>query len=352
MKNKLLSGILAIIFVLTCCISAFSEANTDISRLGDVNNDGKITASDARLLLRTAARLDAETEDILTYGDIDSNGKITASDARTVLRIAAKLENVNCIVNGHDYETISEERVTTDSFCGIKIVKKCKNCDNIITDYVSADETPQTDEQWLDFFNYAVNKLKSEVPEMTKSKQTKTADIQLSNPLGNAYISAIKNIYRSDEVVEILIANGDKDSAQANISPDGASYVSTLTMADIKSINHTVDGNGNFVIKIAMNDTSNPDKQSSYAKVFRFILVDDVMHTYAPDIGATVDRSNVELKYTNCYATATITPDGKVVSYETMVNTNIFLRDAQIKIITTDIDVSLSIVTKYYNIKW
>ena len=214
------------------------------------------------------------------------------------------------------------------------------------------DSAPQTDEQWLSFFNDAVNKLKTEAPAMTKSKQTKTADIKLSNPLGDAYVSAAKDKYLSDEVVETPIAKGDKASAQANISPDGASYVSTLTMADIKSITHTVDGNGNYVIKIAMNDTSNPDKQSSYAKVFQFMLVDDVMNTYAPDMGATVDRSNVELKYTNCYATATITPDGKVVSYETMVNANMILRDAKVKVINTDLDATLYSLTKYYNIKW
>ena len=211
---------------------------------------------------------------------------------------------------------------------------------------------PQTDEQWLSFFNDAVNKLKTEAPGMTKSKQTKTADIKLSNPLGDAYVGAAKDKYLSDEVVETPIAKGDLASAKANISPDGASYVSTLTMADIKSITHTTDANGNYVIKIAMNDVSNPDLQSSYGKIFQFMLVDDVMNTYAPDMGATVDRSNVELKYSNCSATATITPDGKVVSYETMVNANMILREAKVKIINTDLDATLYSVTKYYNINW
>ncbi len=214
------------------------------------------------------------------------------------------------------------------------------------------NNAPQTDEQWLTFFNDAVNKLKTEAPAMTKSKQTKTADIQLSNPLGDAYVSAAKDKYLSDEVVETPIAKGDKASAQANVSPDGASYVSTLTLADIKSISGKTDGNGNYVINIAMNDVSNPDKQSSYGKIFQFMLVDDVMNTYAPDMGATVDRSNVELKYSGCSATATITPDGKVVSYETTVNANMILRNAKVKIINTDLDATLYSITKYYNITW
>lgn len=214
------------------------------------------------------------------------------------------------------------------------------------------DGAPQTDAEWLTFFNNAVNKLKTDAPAMTKSKQTKTADIKLSNPLGDAYVSAAKDKYLSDEIVETPIAKGDKSSAQANISPDGAAYVSMLTMADIKSITHTTDANGNYVINIAMNDVSNPDKQSSYGKIFQFMLVDDVMNTYAPDMGATVDRKNVELKYSGCSATATITPDGKVVSYETTVNANMILREAKVKIINTDLDATLYSITKYYNIAW
>ncbi|MBR5234513.1 MAG: hypothetical protein IKW03_09910 [Clostridia bacterium] len=211
---------------------------------------------------------------------------------------------------------------------------------------------PQTDEQWLTFFNDAVNKLKSEAPAMTKSKQTKTADIQLSNPLGDAYVSAAKDKYLSDEVVKTPIAKGDKAAAQANISPDGASFVSMLTLADIKSISGSTDANGNYLIKIEMNDVSNPDKQSSYGKIFQFMLVDDVMNTYAPDMGATVDRSNVELKYSKCSATATISPDGKVISYETTVNANMILRNAKVKIINTDLDATLYSITKYYDINW
>lgn len=211
---------------------------------------------------------------------------------------------------------------------------------------------PSSDSEWLAFFNTAVNKLKSEAPAMTKAKQTKTADIQLSNPLGNAYVSSAKDKYLSDEVVETPIAKGDTAAAKANVSPDGASYVSNLTMADVKSVSGSVDANGNYVIKIAMNDITNPELSGSYGKIFEFMTVDDVMDTYAPNMGATVDRSNVELRFSNCSATATVTPDGKVVSYQTTVNANMILKDAKISVITTDLDATLFSETKYNNITW
>ncbi|MBR5942380.1 MAG: hypothetical protein IKZ81_03460, partial [Clostridia bacterium] len=57
----------------------------------DMNNDGKITVSDALMALRIAARLvDADTLDIAA-GDSDNDGVITVSDALNILRAAVGL---------------------------------------------------------------------------------------------------------------------------------------------------------------------------------------------------------------------------------------------------------------------
>lgn len=211
---------------------------------------------------------------------------------------------------------------------------------------------PQSDAEWLAFFNTAVNKLKTDGPSMTKSKRTQTADIKLSNGLAQAYVSAAKDKYLSDETVKTPVSKGDVSTAKTVISPDGADFVSTLAMSDIKAISHSTDANGNYVIKIDMPDATNPDKSSAYAKIFQFMLVDDVMDTYAPNMGATVDRSNVFLNYTGCYAQATISPDGKVVNYYTKVNANMVLKDAKVKVVNTDLDVVLYSDTEYTDIKW
>lgn len=59
---------------------------------GDVDLDGKITATDARILLRIAAKLQTATPAHILLGDLDGNGKVDSADARQVLRIAARLE--------------------------------------------------------------------------------------------------------------------------------------------------------------------------------------------------------------------------------------------------------------------
>ena len=57
-----------------------------------MNGDGRINTRDARLTLRSAAKLETLTAAQRTSADADENGKITSSDARKILRAAAKLE--------------------------------------------------------------------------------------------------------------------------------------------------------------------------------------------------------------------------------------------------------------------
>ena len=72
--------------------------------LGDVNNDGKITAADARIILRVSAKLDKLDNEKLAVADMNVDGKITAADARTVLRMSAKLDMLQ--------EVTTEEKTT------------------------------------------------------------------------------------------------------------------------------------------------------------------------------------------------------------------------------------------------
>ncbi len=60
--------------------------------LGDADNNRYISASDARFVLRVAAKLETIDDD-LTFKrcDVDKDGKITAADARLILRASAQL---------------------------------------------------------------------------------------------------------------------------------------------------------------------------------------------------------------------------------------------------------------------
>ena len=58
---------------------------------GDADGDGKLTAEDARRILRATVGLDPLTEQISLYCDLDSDGKITSADARLALRYSVGL---------------------------------------------------------------------------------------------------------------------------------------------------------------------------------------------------------------------------------------------------------------------
>ncbi len=62
--------------------------------LGDLDFDGKVTASDARLALRGAVGLETFDATLTRIGDVDFDKKITASDARLILRAAVGLETL------------------------------------------------------------------------------------------------------------------------------------------------------------------------------------------------------------------------------------------------------------------
>ncbi len=62
---------------------------------GDTDRNGKISSSDARTVLRYAAKLDKFNEVSALAADVNADGKINSSDARIILRSAAKLDKID-----------------------------------------------------------------------------------------------------------------------------------------------------------------------------------------------------------------------------------------------------------------
>lgn len=100
---KRLISVILVLLMLLIPLGASAEVQEDdptLIKMGDVNKDKKITAMDARLILRYSAKIDKA--ELSTYSaDADSNGKITASDARIVLRVAAGLTQLTCGFDGN-----------------------------------------------------------------------------------------------------------------------------------------------------------------------------------------------------------------------------------------------------------
>ncbi|MBR5428707.1 MAG: dockerin type I repeat-containing protein [Clostridia bacterium] len=87
---KTISSLLAALFsALLFCPTAFAA-------VGDINGDGKLQASDARLTLRYSARLEAFSESQIKRSDVNYDGKINSADARLMLKASSHAISLEC----------------------------------------------------------------------------------------------------------------------------------------------------------------------------------------------------------------------------------------------------------------
>lgn len=63
-------------------------------KLGDIDKDGKITATDARATLRCSVALDKLSAEQKAAADVNLDGTVTAADARIILRASVSLEEI------------------------------------------------------------------------------------------------------------------------------------------------------------------------------------------------------------------------------------------------------------------
>ncbi len=151
--RKTLKALLISLFVVLC-VSVFTFAAA-ANMIGDVDNDGKVTANDARAALRAAVNLEPLTPGTpaFTAADVDFDKKITASDARAILRAAVKLEELKDPSGDHTHvwETYTNKDGVTFNWksgganSGFHS-RKCTICNEIeIGDCTYGDKIPQSE---------------------------------------------------------------------------------------------------------------------------------------------------------------------------------------------------------------
>lgn len=89
-NKKINEAVIDVVDDLLTALFEYAPAYT----LGDVDDNGTITAADARLALRASVELEKLTETQTLAADADKNGTITAADARLILRASVGLETL------------------------------------------------------------------------------------------------------------------------------------------------------------------------------------------------------------------------------------------------------------------
>ena len=321
MTKKILSLLLAVAMLFTCAYSAFAldvaeDAVADDAtynyKPADVDNDGDVTASDARSILRLSVGL-MNWNQIAMYcknaahynyrhaADVDYDGEITAADARIALRVSVELEKVA-------YE------------------------DNIVL---------TTKEQILDFYDRAINAVlvdgaagftKTAWQNMTNSDCTlfPVADesIEFSTCICGEHTTTIDTmeIYDDNEklvdYINGFLVNEDeaKGIAYGSGTPLSKLAFPASTIEDytrVASAACTVNKSGNLIITIVMDDvnTTVATKVPTYldrfaAQQFNFADFDALLFN-CPLIEATEGES---VNNENFTIVAELTSKGEFVS--------------------------------------
>lgn len=88
---KTTTRFIAIVITLIVAFSCFATASASTfseRRYGDVNDDGKVTTTDAHRVLRYCAGLEGE-EFASFYADVNASKTVTTADVRLILMVAA-----------------------------------------------------------------------------------------------------------------------------------------------------------------------------------------------------------------------------------------------------------------------
>lgn len=83
--KKIISLVLVAVMVFSLSVVAFA------AKLGDVNEDGSVTAADALYVLQAAAGIKTLTAAQQKKADYNKDGKVSAIDARKILQVVAGL---------------------------------------------------------------------------------------------------------------------------------------------------------------------------------------------------------------------------------------------------------------------
>lgn len=99
---------------------------------GDVNGDGFVNASDARIAMRAAAKIELLNDFLLfAAADTDCSGKITAKDARKILRVSADVDTFDdfekCFRDKAE-ETTETDKSTVGAVLKDEYIKSAEDC--------------------------------------------------------------------------------------------------------------------------------------------------------------------------------------------------------------------------------
>lgn len=151
--------VVIIALLIVCCLPVV-HAEFKGYQLGDVDVSNSVDASDARIVLRRAAKLDELSYFYEKLADVNQDGNVDAVDARIILRWAAKLENLPEIY-------ILNDRTTVSAVCDVNEVSVGDRF--TVSVRVNNAEGLRTAVEWMTFDTSLVKLISTEVGDKIKA---------------------------------------------------------------------------------------------------------------------------------------------------------------------------------------
>ena len=286
MKKTMKTGFCGILLLsLLCSGLCFASA----AALGDLNEDGKVTAADARLALRAAVGLDTLTEQKKALADVNNDGKVTAADARKILRAAVGLEAFTPVA-------------------------------------------PATKDEIIHFYQTAVNNIAQNGAAGYSRKEFQTiTDLNVTgDPVVDGMLRTVVGNYFEDET--------EAAAVQYEKGAGAKTHIPAWTLTDNSRVRSAslLQKDGNYEITIVMQDEDTPHKGSSFLSQVGEVMYWEDIDAELKNIALLEKYNDVHVRYQNYTIRAIVSPEGRLILMEQRAEIVLTIGFAKISIVTLE----------------
>lgn len=247
--KKVLSIVLSLVLIV---LSLSCVAMAAVTMPGDVNEDGKVAATDARMILQVVAGLMKES-DLKNQDNADLNGdnQLKASDARMILQMVAGLQDSPSASSKADIAKLFNDETAKAAKGTYKWTRTCKF--------------------------------------------TKDVDVgSTTNVLNNIIVQIDPNANLNSVIGGFLgvgnVSGTEKDAGKCAIIP------MKLTEKDIKSFTHT-----NTQITVLLKDSENPSKggNTAFNHISNDFITESEVKDAVADVSSSIKINSLDTEYKN-----------------------------------------------------
>ena len=210
-------------------------------------------------------------------------------------------------------------------------------------------QVPSSKSEIVSFYKDAINQISFYGNAgYTKKKWNTFGDLNLTGvgAVDNVIKGAVANRFKTEDTADELVAQKGTSTARNNIPGWPIADNSVVKTASLQV------QNGNYVITLVMQDADNPMSGSALDQVGEILTWDEVTDVI-DGISAVKEYSDVHVIYRNYTITATVTPEGRILSIRHHSDVDVTIGYAKISVVSlNNKSVRLTKDASFYNFNY